>query len=95
MKDSHHTEQELIRLETSYWQALKDRDHDKALELTDDPGIVTGAQGVASLDKRAMKKMMDDQGQVQWSVEDFKLATSRHACSATTSASSPTRCTRT
>ena len=51
-------EQDLLELELQYWQALKDNDVDAALRLTDDPCIVTGSQGVASLEKRALGAMM-------------------------------------
>ena len=52
------TEKQLLELERQYWQALKDGDHDAALRLSDDPCLVTGAQGVASLDHRALAAMM-------------------------------------
>jgi len=39
-------ERELVDLERRYWQALKDRDVAAAVELTDEPCIVAGAQGV-------------------------------------------------
>ena len=40
------TEKELLELEREYWQAVKDRDVDAAMRLTDDPCIVAGASGV-------------------------------------------------
>jgi ketosteroid isomerase-like protein len=42
---------ELLALEKRYWQAMKDQDVQTALDLTDDPCIVTGAQGVARIDR--------------------------------------------
>lgn len=51
-------EQELLGLERKYWQAIKDKDVDAAMALTDDPCIVAGAQGVAKIDRAAMAKMM-------------------------------------
>jgi hypothetical protein len=51
-------ENELLDLETRYWQAIKDQDVDAALKLTDDSCIVAGAQGVASIDRMAMEHMM-------------------------------------
>lgn len=59
---------ELIGLERRFWQAMKDRDVDAALELTADPCLVTGAQGVASIDKPTFAKMMTDG---QWVLKDF------------------------
>lgn len=49
---------ELIDLEKRYWQALKDGDAEAALQLTDDPCLVTGAQGVGSIDREGFTAMM-------------------------------------
>lgn len=51
-------EQELWELERRYWQALKDQDVDTVMGLTDDPCIVTGAQGVGTLAKEELGEMM-------------------------------------
>jgi ketosteroid isomerase-like protein len=64
-------EKELLGREKQYWQAIKDKDFDAALRLTDDPCIVTGAQGVARIDKATFKKMMSSS---QWTLEDFSFA---------------------
>jgi hypothetical protein len=40
-------DQEIADLERKYWQAMKDKDIDTAVLLTDEPSIVTGAQGVS------------------------------------------------
>jgi ketosteroid isomerase-like protein len=50
-------EKELLELERRYWQAMVDRDVDTAMKLTADPCIVTGAQGVAKLDRAQMERM--------------------------------------
>ncbi len=54
-------EQELLNLEKQYWQAMKNKDVDGALRLTDDPCLVAGAHGVRSIDRQTfisiMKKM--------------------------------------
>ena len=62
---------ELLELERRYWQALRDRDAETALSLTDNPCIVTGAQGVASLDHEHMRRMIDT---AQWELRDFQLS---------------------
>jgi uncharacterized protein (TIGR02246 family) len=49
---------ELLGLEKRYWQAIKDNDFEAALALTDDPCIVTGAQGVASIGRDRFREMM-------------------------------------
>ncbi len=51
-------EQEIIKLEKSYWQAMKDNDLDTMLRLTADPCIVTGSQGVGTLTRQQMAEMM-------------------------------------
>ena len=51
-------EKQLIELEREYWQALKDRDVGVVARLTDDPCIVTGAQGVGELGRKSMVEMM-------------------------------------
>jgi uncharacterized protein (TIGR02246 family) len=61
---------ELVDLEKKYWQALQDEDIDTALELTDDPCIVAGAQGVGTINHQAFRGMM--QG-ATWKVERFEL----------------------
>ncbi len=63
-------EKELLELETQYWQALKDKDGDAALRLTDEPVIIAGAQGVGRVDKRALAAMMDA---APYALEAFEL----------------------
>ena len=63
-------EKELVKLERQYWQAIKDKDVDAMMRLTDDPCIVTGAQGVGRLDHKAFRRMMNDAG---WSLREFEL----------------------
>ena len=53
-------EAELLDLEKRYWQALKDQDVDAALRLTDEPCILTGAQGVGMIDHKTLAAMMKD-----------------------------------
>jgi hypothetical protein len=49
---------ELLGLEKRYWKAIQDNDFEAALDLTDEPCIVTGAQGVASLDRDRFRELM-------------------------------------
>jgi hypothetical protein len=51
-------EKQLLALERRYWQALKDKDVDAAMALTDDTCIVAGASGIAKIDRATMGKMM-------------------------------------
>ena len=63
--------QEILELERQYWQALKDRDVEAALELTDDPCIVTGSQGAATIGKEQFAGMME---QDDWALLEFRLS---------------------
>jgi uncharacterized protein (TIGR02246 family) len=51
-------EGELLELERAYWRAIKDKDVEAAMRLTDDPCIVVGAQGVGRIDRARMAQMM-------------------------------------
>ncbi len=51
-------EQELLGLERQYWQAIKDKDPETAIRLSDDGCIIAGAQGVRRLDKQTLASMM-------------------------------------
>lgn len=51
-------ERELLDLERQYWQAIKDQDVDAAMRLTHEPCVVTGAQGVGSVDHKMMGQML-------------------------------------
>jgi uncharacterized protein (TIGR02246 family) len=56
--DDSAVRDELVALEKRYWQAIQDNDFETALDLTDEPCIVTGAQGVASLDRDRFRDLM-------------------------------------
>jgi ketosteroid isomerase-like protein len=51
-------EVELLALEKRYWQAIKDKDVDAAMRLTDFPCIVAGSSGVGSIDQKTFTGMM-------------------------------------
>jgi uncharacterized protein (TIGR02246 family) len=63
-------QKELVGLEKQYWQAIKDKDVDAALRLTDDPCFVTGPQGAASVDKKALAGMLNA---ASWTLHDFEV----------------------
>jgi hypothetical protein len=63
-------EKELLDLERKYWQAMQDKDAETALRLTDDPCIVSGAQGVASLDRQRLVGMLKQGG---WEIRRFEI----------------------
>jgi ketosteroid isomerase-like protein len=64
-------EAKLIDHEKQYWQAIKDRDVPAAMRLTDDPCIVTGAQGVARITRTAFAGMLQAGG---WTLHEFILS---------------------
>ncbi len=61
-------EQELLDLETRFWNSMRDGDMQAAAQLTDEHCIVTGAQGVAQIDPQTMVKMME---RGAWTLHDF------------------------
>jgi uncharacterized protein (TIGR02246 family) len=63
-------EEELIALEKKYWQAIQDKDVKVVAELSDDPCIVAGAQGVAQIGRDAMRAMFE---KASWSLNRFEL----------------------
>ena len=68
-------EQELLGLERQYWQAIKDKDVDAAMRLTDDPCIVTGAQGVGAIDRPGLAMMMK---RATYTLNDFEIGPDVH-----------------
>jgi hypothetical protein len=61
---------EILALETQFWQSMIDKDSDAGTRLTSDPCLVTGAQGVARIDKKTFAKMMDDG---KWELHAFEF----------------------
>lgn len=64
-------ENQLIELERQYWQAIKDKDVDAAMRLSDEPCMVVGAQGVGSLDKKSLATMMNA---ASYTLENFEFS---------------------
>jgi ketosteroid isomerase-like protein len=63
-------ENELMGLEKQYWQAIKNKDVDAAIRLTDDPCIVAGAEGVAAINRKAFSGMLNSGA---WTLNEFEL----------------------
>ena len=63
-------EDEVILLESAYWQSMKDNDTAASLAMTYNPCVVTGAQGVMMLDHAAMEKMSE---QKTWRLKDYTI----------------------
>jgi uncharacterized protein (TIGR02246 family) len=64
-------EAQLLDHEKQYWQAIKDRDVQAAMRLTDDSCIVTGAQGVARITREAFAGMLQAGG---WTLHEVTLS---------------------
>jgi hypothetical protein len=64
------TAHELVDLEKQYWQAIKDRNADEAMRLTDDSCIITGAQGIGRVRKEALAGTMKT---APYTLEDFDM----------------------
>jgi uncharacterized protein (TIGR02246 family) len=61
---------ELLDLENQYWQAIKEKDADTAMRLTDEECIVTGAQGVGRVSRQDMSDMLRN---ATYTLHDFEL----------------------
>jgi hypothetical protein len=71
MTTNKTVEKELLGLEKQYWQAIKDKDIDTAMRLSDDPCIVSGAQGIGSLDRKSLAGMMKS---ASYTLDDFEFS---------------------
>ena len=63
-------ERELLDLEDRYWRAIKERDVNAMLSLTEFPCLVAGANGVGLIDRENFVKMMKDP---KCTLHDFKV----------------------
>ena len=64
------TKDEVIALETSYWDAMKAKDGGKAAKLSGQTSLVTGARGVMSIARDKMGKMTEEG---DWSLESYSF----------------------
>ena len=58
--DTKLTKDDIIALETSYWEAIKAKDGARTAQLSGKTSLVTGAHGVMSIAKSKMGKMTED-----------------------------------
>lgn len=54
------TREEIVALETSYWDAMKAKDGNRTAELSAKFSLVTGARGAARIAKEKMGKMTEE-----------------------------------
>ena len=64
-------ENEVLELENRYWDAMKRKDVEGAVRLTDFPCIVAGAPGAAGVDEASYRKMMTG---ARWTIHDFEIS---------------------
>jgi hypothetical protein len=64
------SDQELLELETEYWQALKERDPATVGRLTDPDSTVAGPSGVSGWDPASISKMAES---TSYRVRDFRI----------------------
>jgi hypothetical protein len=70
MTMSDHDRDEIIALENRFWQSMIDKNVDEATALLAPACVVTGAQGVAAIDRKTFSKMMREG---QWDLREFSL----------------------
>jgi len=70
MMHKESVEKELVALEKSYWQAVKDKDVKAAINLTADPCMVAGATGVSRVPKQNLAAIMES---AKYKLEAFEL----------------------
>jgi hypothetical protein len=61
---------EIISLEKRFWEALRDGDSASAARLTDDPCLLTGAQGAALINPEVFSAMMNAPN---WKLLEFEF----------------------
>jgi Domain of unknown function (DUF4440) len=64
------TKQEIIDLETSYWDAMKAKDGKRSSQLSAKTSLVTGASGVMSIPKSKMGKMTEEG---KWTLDSYEF----------------------
>ena len=70
MTESTALQQELIQLETRFWDAMQRRDADTVADLTADRSVVVGASGAVALDPRSLAQMLDS---AEWEILAYEM----------------------
>ena len=61
--------QELVALETQFWQSMVDQDTDTALKMLHEPALMVSSHGVVKFDHDGYRKMAEQGGMVLTSFE--------------------------
>ena len=79
--DTTTTKEDIIALETSYWEAMKVKDGAGTSRLSGKISLVTGAHGVMTIPKSKMGQMTEDG---KWTLESYAFddieVTIEHEC---------------
>lgn len=70
MDQTAPTPEEIIALETSYWDAMKAKDGAATAALSGETSLTTGPMGVMSIDKAKMAQMTE---QGAWQLKSYKF----------------------
>jgi len=62
--------QQILALETQFWDAVQSRDSQTAASLSDDPCIVVGSHGVGEISHEVFSQMMK---QDKWTIAGYSL----------------------
>ena len=62
--------QQIIDLETRFWQSMKDKDPQTAQAMIADPGLVVGPMGTLRMDPAKYAEMTEEG---QWTLNSFKM----------------------
>ncbi len=71
------TQDEILALETAYWDAMKAKDGRRTAELSGDPSVVSGSQGVMTIPRDKMGAMTEsgDWTLTSYAFENIQFAT--------------------
>lgn len=64
------TKDEIIALETDYWDAMKSKDGKRTSQLSGKTALTSSARGIASIPKEKMGKMTEEG---DWTLESYKF----------------------
>lgn len=74
---TYPTHDDILALETSYWDAMKRKDGKETATLSGKTSLVTGAKGVMSIEKAKMGAMTEDRNHElrSYQLEDVQVLT--------------------
>ena len=62
--------QQIIELETRFWESMKDKDPETAKTMIANPSVVVGPMGTIPMDPDTYARMTEEG---QWTLESFKM----------------------